>query len=169
MPFLCKGRCGVELSTPRSIAPPAAQRRCGKDDTGDGTAPAWALDDGQHMIDSTTVRGHLRSPTEKGGVCERFWLITSRGGFTRKIHADYDSLRLLIGFIIVTKERIYGRLRRKGIFRCCFGIGCMNLSGLLFGAFLSMATNAGCNLITTSSSFARLTLRKMTSPSSAIP
>lgn len=36
----------------------------------------------QHMIDSTTVRGHVsatsRQRAEKGGLCERFWSITRR-------------------------------------------------------------------------------------------
>lgn len=40
-------------------------------------------DDWQHMIDSTTVRGHVsaamfRRPVEKGGCCAGFWSITRR-------------------------------------------------------------------------------------------
>jgi transposase len=34
--------------------------------------------DWQRMIDSTTVRGHVSAVGGKGGLCERFWLITRR-------------------------------------------------------------------------------------------
>lgn len=45
----------------------------------------------------------------------------------------------MLGFVVVTKERIYGRLPRKVISRCCSGIGCVNLSGLLIEADLPLA------------------------------
>ena len=37
-------------------------------------------DDWQHMIDSTSARGHVspRQRAEKGGLCERSWSITRR-------------------------------------------------------------------------------------------
>ncbi len=35
-------------------------------------------DDWQHMIDSTTVRGHVSAVGGKGGGCERFWSIARR-------------------------------------------------------------------------------------------
>lgn len=35
-------------------------------------------DDWQHMIDSTTVRGHVLAGGEKGGLCAGFWSITRR-------------------------------------------------------------------------------------------
>ena len=35
-------------------------------------------DDWQHMIDSTSVRGHARQRAKKGGLCERSWSITWR-------------------------------------------------------------------------------------------
>lgn len=39
----------------------------------------------------------------------------------------------------MTKERIYGRLPRKVVLRCCCGIGWVNLSGLLIEAYLPLA------------------------------
>jgi transposase len=35
-------------------------------------------DDWQHMIDSTTVRGHVSAVGRKGGLCAGFWSITRR-------------------------------------------------------------------------------------------
>lgn len=35
-------------------------------------------DDWQHMIDSTSVRGHVSAAGGKGGLCERSWSITRR-------------------------------------------------------------------------------------------
>ncbi|MFN3863742.1 MAG: hypothetical protein ACK4RT_05600 [Erythrobacter sp.] len=35
-------------------------------------------DDWQHMIDSTSVRGHVSAAGEKGGLCERSWSSTLR-------------------------------------------------------------------------------------------
>jgi transposase len=35
-------------------------------------------DDWQHMIDSTTVRGHVSAAGGKGGLCAGFWSITRR-------------------------------------------------------------------------------------------
>ena len=35
-------------------------------------------DDWQHMIDSTTVRGHVSAAGEKGGLCAGFWSIARR-------------------------------------------------------------------------------------------
>lgn len=35
-------------------------------------------DDWQHMIDSTTVRGHVLAGGGKGGLCAGFWSITRR-------------------------------------------------------------------------------------------
>src|SRR3546814_5933211 len=37
------------------------------------------------------------------------------------------------------KERFYGRLPRKVVSRCCSGIGCVNLSGLLIEVFSPLA------------------------------
>ena len=35
-------------------------------------------DDWQHMIDSTTVRGHVSTVGGEGGLCAGFWSITRR-------------------------------------------------------------------------------------------
>jgi len=37
------------------------------------------------------------------------------------------------------QERFYGRLPRKVVSRCCSGIGCVNLSGLLIEVFSPLA------------------------------
>jgi hypothetical protein len=60
-------------------------------------------DDWQHMIDSTTVRGHVSAAGGKG------WLVgnafgRSRGGFTSKIHARCENQGLPIGFILTGGE-----------------------------------------------------------------
>jgi len=46
-------------------------------------------DDWQHMIDSTTVRGHSQAAGTKGGA-HKEGFGRSRGGFTTKIHARAD-------------------------------------------------------------------------------
>jgi hypothetical protein len=57
------------------------------------------LTDGwQHMIDSTSVRGHVSAAGGNGGLCNA--LGRSRGGFANKIHARCDNQGLPLGFIL---------------------------------------------------------------------
>ena len=60
-------------------------------------------DDWQHMIDSTSVRGHVSAAGGKGGACANA-LGRSRGGFTSKIHARCDNQGLPVGFILTGGE-----------------------------------------------------------------
>ncbi len=57
-----------------------------------------AADDWQHMIDSTTVRGHSQAAGAKGGLIRR--LLVNRGGFTCKIHARTDGQGRPLGFVL---------------------------------------------------------------------
>jgi len=55
--------------------------------------PSWLVemgltDDWQHMLDSTTVRGHSQAAGAKGGLIRR--LLVDRGGFMT-IHARADA------------------------------------------------------------------------------
>jgi len=60
-------------------------------------------DDWQHMIDGTTVRGHVSAMGGKGGACAQVFG-RSRGGFTSKVHARCDNQGLPIGFILAGGE-----------------------------------------------------------------
>ena len=60
-------------------------------------------DDWQHMIDSTTVRGHVSAVGGKEGACAQAFGRTS-GGFTSKIHARCDNQGLPLGFILTGGE-----------------------------------------------------------------
>jgi transposase len=60
-------------------------------------------DDWQHMIDSTTVRGHVSAAGGKGGACANAFG-RSRGGFTCKIHARGNNSGLPLGFILTGGE-----------------------------------------------------------------
>ncbi|CUX40203.1 IS5 family transposase [Agrobacterium deltaense] len=60
-------------------------------------------DDWQHMIDSTTVRGHSQAAGAKGGLIRRL-LVDSRGGFTTKIHARADGQGRPLGFVLTGGE-----------------------------------------------------------------
>lgn len=60
-------------------------------------------DDWQHMIDSTTVRGHSQAAGAKGGTYEEAFG-RSRGGFTTKIHARADGQGRPLGFILTGGE-----------------------------------------------------------------
>ncbi|AHG49622.1 transposase (plasmid) [Rhizobium leguminosarum bv. trifolii CB782] len=55
-------------------------------------------DDWQHMIDSTTVRGHSQAAGAKGGTYKEAFG-RSRGGFTTKIHARADGQGRPHGFV----------------------------------------------------------------------
>lgn len=55
--------------------------------------------DWQHMIDSTTVRGHLQAAGAKGGLIRKLFG-RSRGGFTTKIHTRADGQGRPLGFIL---------------------------------------------------------------------
>ncbi len=59
-------------------------------------------DDWQHMIDSTTVRGHSQAAGAKGTYQEAFG--RSRGGFTTKIHARADGQGRPLGFVLTGGE-----------------------------------------------------------------
>ncbi|MCT2401178.1 IS5 family transposase [Novosphingobium sp. HK4-1] len=59
-------------------------------------------DDWQHMIDSTTVRGHVSAVGGKGGRAQAFG--RSRGGFTCKVHARCDDQGRPLGFIPTRSE-----------------------------------------------------------------
>jgi transposase len=60
-------------------------------------------DDWQHMIDSTTVRGHSQAAGAKGGG-HKEGFGRSRGGFTSKIHARADGQGRPLGFILTGGE-----------------------------------------------------------------
>ncbi|WP_404926344.1 IS5 family transposase [Mesorhizobium sp. ORM16] len=60
-------------------------------------------DDWQHMIDSTTVRGHSQAAGAKGGTYQEAFG-RSRGGFTTKIHARADGQGRPLGFILTGGE-----------------------------------------------------------------
>ncbi len=60
-------------------------------------------DDWQHMIDSTSIRGHVSAAGGKGGACANA-LGRSRGGFTSKVHARCDNQGLPLGFILTGGE-----------------------------------------------------------------
>lgn len=60
-------------------------------------------DDWQHMIDSTTVRGHSQAAGAKGGLIRKLFG-RSRGGFSTKIHARADGQGRPLGFILTGGE-----------------------------------------------------------------
>lgn len=60
-------------------------------------------DDWQHMIDSTTVRGHVSAVGGKGGAFAQAFG-RSRGGFTCKVHARCDNQDLPLGFYLTGGE-----------------------------------------------------------------
>lgn len=60
-------------------------------------------DDWQHMIDSTTVRGHSQAAGAKGGTHKEAFG-RSRGGFTCKIHARADAQGRPLGFVLTGGE-----------------------------------------------------------------
>ncbi|WP_236735607.1 IS5 family transposase [Agrobacterium tumefaciens] len=60
-------------------------------------------DDWQHMIDSTTVRGHSQAAGAKGGAYQEAFG-RSRGGFTTKIHARADGQGRPLGFVLTGGE-----------------------------------------------------------------
>ncbi|MCO6161188.1 IS5 family transposase, partial [Asaia lannensis] len=59
--------------------------------------------DWQHMIDSTSVRGHVSAAGRKRGARANA-LGRSRGGFTSKIHARADNQGRPLGFILTGGE-----------------------------------------------------------------
>ncbi|WP_285020036.1 IS5 family transposase [Novosphingobium sp. fls2-241-R2A-195] len=62
-------------------------------------------DDWQHMIDSTTVRGHVSVVGgKKGGGARAQAFGRSRGGFTCKVHARCDNQGRPLGFILTSGE-----------------------------------------------------------------
>nr|WP_244490988.1 transposase [Paramesorhizobium deserti] len=61
------------------------------------------INDWQHMIDSTTVRGHSQAAGAKEGAYKEAFG-RSRGGFTTKIHARADGQGRPLGFILTGGE-----------------------------------------------------------------
>ena len=60
-------------------------------------------DDWQHMIDSTTVRGHVSAASGKRGACANAFG-RSNGGFRSKVHARSDNQGRPLGFILTGGE-----------------------------------------------------------------
>ena len=60
-------------------------------------------DNWQHMIDSTTIRGHSQAAGARGGT-HKEGFGRSRGGFTSKIHARADGQGRPLGFILTGGE-----------------------------------------------------------------
>ena len=60
-------------------------------------------DDWQHMIDSTTVRGHSQAAGAKRGT-HKEGFGRSRGGFTSKFHARSDGQGRPLGFVLTGGE-----------------------------------------------------------------
>lgn len=60
-------------------------------------------DDWQHMINSTTVRGHSQAAGAKRGAYEEGFG-RSRGGFTSKLHARADGQGRSLGFVLTVAK-----------------------------------------------------------------
>lgn len=82
-------------------------RRWAEQDVWDALLPTLVdpglTDDWQHMIDSTSVRGHVAAAGEKGEACANA-RGRSRSSFSSRIRARCDNQGLLAGFILTAGE-----------------------------------------------------------------